>query len=90
MSLVGENRGQTNLSTPRCSSTGSSSETSGRSVCPRLSRFCSLLLAMLREIADEGAYSRHLAVARRAHSAEEWRRFSERRLLAKYARPKCC
>ena len=53
-------------------------------------RFGRLLLAVLREIADEGAYSRHLAAVGRAHSAAEWRRFSERRLLAKYARPKCC
>ena len=49
-----------------------------------------LLLALLREIADEGAYSRHLSALGRAHSPEEWRRFSERRLLSKYARPKCC
>jgi hypothetical protein len=48
------------------------------------------LLALLREIADESAYGRHLAAEGRAHSTEEWRRFSERRLLAKYARPKCC
>jgi hypothetical protein len=53
-------------------------------------RVGSLLLALLREIADEGAYNRHLAAVKRAHSPEEWRRFSERRLLAKYARPKCC
>jgi hypothetical protein len=49
-----------------------------------------LLLALLREIADEGAYRRHLSALGREHSTEEWRRFSERRLLAKYARPKCC
>ena len=53
-------------------------------------RFCRLLLALLREIADEGPYVRHLTALGRAHSPEEWRRFSERRLLAKYARPKCC
>jgi hypothetical protein len=55
-----------------------------------MSKFCRLLLALLREIADEGAYSRHLSRLGRTHSPEEWRRFSERRLLAKYARPKCC
>jgi hypothetical protein len=60
------------------------------SVVPACRRFGCLLLALLREIADEGAYSRHLAAERRAHSPEEWRRFSERRLLAKYTRPKCC
>jgi hypothetical protein len=53
-------------------------------------RFGSGLLALLREIADEGAYRRHLTALGCAHSPEEWRRFSERRLLAKYARPKCC
>jgi hypothetical protein len=53
-------------------------------------RFTRLVLAALREIADEGAYSRHLSALGRTHSPEEWRRFSERRLLAKYARPKCC
>jgi hypothetical protein len=53
-------------------------------------QFGSVLLAILREIADEGAYSRHLSALGRTHSPEEWRRFSERRLLAKYARPKCC
>jgi len=52
--------------------------------------FISLVLALLREIADEGAYRRHLASLGRTHSPEEWRCFSERRLLAKYARPKCC
>jgi len=53
-------------------------------------QFTGFLFALLREIADESAYSRHLAAVGRAHSQEEWRRFSERRLLAKYARPKCC
>jgi hypothetical protein len=53
-------------------------------------RFARLFLATLREIADEGAYGRHLSALGRTPSAEEWRRFSERRLLAKYARPKCC
>ena len=35
-----------------------------------------LLLAILRELADESAYRRHLAAHGRAHSGEEWRRFS--------------
>lgn len=47
-------------------------------------------LALLRELADENAYQRHLAAHGRAHSAEEWRHFSEHRLQAKYARAKCC
>jgi hypothetical protein len=47
-------------------------------------------MGILREIADENAYARHLAAHGRTHSGEEWRRFSEERLRAKYARAKCC
>ena len=47
-------------------------------------------MALLRELADENAYQRHLAAHGRPHSGEEWRRFSEERLRAKYTRPKCC
>jgi hypothetical protein len=53
-------------------------------------RFGRLLLAILRELADESAYQRHLAVQGRTHSGEEWRRFSAERMGAKYARAKCC
>jgi len=53
-------------------------------------RFGRLLLAILRELADENAYHRHLAAHGRTHSGPEWRRFSEERLRAKYARAKCC
>jgi hypothetical protein len=53
----------------------------------RLSRF---LLELLRELADEGAYQRHLTAHGVPHSGDEWRRFSEERLRAKYARAKCC
>jgi hypothetical protein len=49
-----------------------------------------LMLRILRELADENAYERHLAVHGRRPSAEEWRRFSEDRLRAKFARAKCC
>ena len=55
-----------------------------------LRRFARLLLAMLREIGDENAYQRHLAAHGRTHSGAEWRRFSEERMRAKYARAKCC
>ena len=48
------------------------------------------LLALLREIADEGAYERHLRLQGRAHSGEEWRRFSDERLARKFAQGKCC
>jgi hypothetical protein len=53
----------------------------------RLGRF---ILALLRELADESAYQRHLAAHGLAHSSGEWRRFSEERLRARYARARCC
>ncbi len=49
-----------------------------------------LLWALLRELSDESAYQRHLKAHGRSHSSEEWRRFSEERMSAKYSRPKCC
>ena len=55
-----------------------------------LRRFGRLALALLRELADENAYRRHLARHGRPASGEEWRRFSEERLRARYARAKCC
>ena len=56
----------------------------------RLRRFGAFVLALLRELSDENAYRRHLTAHGRAHSPEEWRRFSEHRLGAKYTRAKCC
>jgi hypothetical protein len=53
-------------------------------------RFCNLVMGVLRELADENAYRRHLAAHGRPHSGDEWRRFCEVRLRAKYTRPKCC
>ena len=53
-------------------------------------RLCDLVLALLRELADESAYQRHLQAHGRTHSGEEWRHFCEERLGAKYTRPKCC
>ncbi len=53
-------------------------------------RLARLILAVLREIGDENAYARHLSAQGRPHSREEWRRFSEERLAAKFARAKCC
>jgi hypothetical protein len=49
-----------------------------------------LVLSLLRELADENAYHRHLQRHRREHSATEWRRFSEARLRTKYSQSKCC
>ena len=55
-----------------------------------LRRAARLFVSLLRELADENAYRRHLEVHGRSHSGEEWRRFSEARLRAKYSRAKCC
>ena len=56
----------------------------------RLRRFGSLALALLRELADETAYRKHLETHGREHSSAEWRRFSDERFRDKYARAKCC
>jgi hypothetical protein len=49
-----------------------------------------LFVGVLRELSDESGYGRHLRQERAMHSPEEWRRFQDRRLEAKYARAKCC
>jgi hypothetical protein len=56
----------------------------------RIRRVGELLLEMLRELADENAYQRHLAARGVPHSAEEWRRFSNARLAARFGQAKCC
>lgn len=56
----------------------------------RVRSFGRIVMGILRELSDETAYKRHLAAHGREHSGEEWRRFSEERLGAKYTRPKCC
>jgi hypothetical protein len=56
----------------------------------RLKAFAKIVMGILKELSDESAYARHLERRGRRHSGEEWRRFSEDRLRAKYTRPKCC
>ncbi len=56
----------------------------------RLRGLGALLMALMRELADESAYRRHLAAHGRPHSAAEWRRFSDERLRERYARVRCC
>ena len=56
----------------------------------QLRRIGRILWVILKELSDERAYERHLAAHGRRHSAEEWRRFADQRLQAKYKRPKCC
>jgi hypothetical protein len=47
-------------------------------------------VGLLRELADERPYARHLAAHGRAHSPAEWRRFCDARLKAKFAQGRCC
>ena len=56
----------------------------------RVRKIGRLVLGLLRELADESAYRRHLAAHGRPHSAAEWRHFSQQRFEAKFTRPKCC
>jgi hypothetical protein len=49
-----------------------------------------IIVGLLRELSDESAYERHLKARGLVHTGEEWRRFSECRLKAKYMRAKCC
>ena len=53
-------------------------------------RLLLFLLDLAREIGDENAYRRYLMLNETAHSAEQWRTFSEARMRAKYSRAKCC
>jgi hypothetical protein len=48
------------------------------------------VMTLLREIADENAYERHLRAHGRVHSAQEWRVFIDERLARKFAQGKCC
>jgi hypothetical protein len=56
----------------------------------QLRRLGRILAGILLELADESAYRRHLLAEGRAASPEEWRRFLDHRLRAKFTRPKCC
>ena len=49
-----------------------------------------IVVGVMREIADENAYSRHLEHHGTRHSAAEYRRFADERLRAKFTRAKCC
>lgn len=55
-----------------------------------LRAFGRFVLEILRELADENAYARHLERHGEADSPDAWRRFTEERLRARYSRPKCC
>jgi hypothetical protein len=49
-----------------------------------------ILWGLLKELSDEAAYQRHLAAHGRRDSGEEWRRFSEKRQVARFVKPRCC
>lgn len=55
-----------------------------------MSQLWRIIVGILLELSDQNAYERHLRVHGREHSRDEWRRFSEERLRAKYSRAKCC
>lgn len=48
------------------------------------------ILAILRELADENAYARHLKAHACPNTPEEYRRFQTEHFKAKYQRAKCC
>lgn len=56
----------------------------------RLRKAARLLLELLRELADESAYQRYLVARGATASPEQWRRFSNARLAARFGRPRCC
>ena len=47
-------------------------------------------LSLARELSDQAGYQRHLESTGRKHSAEEWRKFIDRRHRQKYQNAKCC
>ncbi|HEY7209292.1 MAG TPA: hypothetical protein VH477_03395 [Bryobacteraceae bacterium] len=55
-----------------------------------MKRLLSYLRDLLRELSDESAYARHLRHCGRAHSAAEWKVFSDRRYRRKFSNAKCC
>ena len=56
----------------------------------RLRRIVHVLIAVLRELADEAAYRRHLSRSGGEDSAQAWRRFTDRRYARRYGGPRCC
>ena len=56
----------------------------------RLKEVWRILNGILQELSDQGAYQRHLRLHQAAHSAHEWRRFSDARMKRKYSNAKCC
>jgi len=55
-----------------------------------MKKFLEILRGIVDELTDQSAYRRHLVAHGTAHSAEEWRRFSDERYKAKSTRARCC
>lgn len=55
-----------------------------------MKRLWQIIAGILSELSDEAAYQRYLAHHQANHSAAEWRKFHQQRLIEKYARAKCC
>jgi hypothetical protein len=52
--------------------------------------FLNFVRTMARELSDENAYARYLAISGRPHSAAAWQEFSDQRHRRKYQNAKCC
>jgi hypothetical protein len=55
-----------------------------------ISRLFAYVAALAHELSDETAYARHLQLTGHAHSAAEWKAFSDRQHRRKYQNAKCC
>jgi hypothetical protein len=55
-----------------------------------LRRLFAYVWTLARELSDETAYARHLQLTGHAHSAAEWKAFSDRQHRRKYQNAKCC
>ena len=53
-------------------------------------RIFAYLAALAHELSDQTAYARHLQITGHAHSAAEWKAFSDRQHRRKYQNAKCC
>jgi len=53
-------------------------------------RLFAYVAALARELSDQTAYARHLQLTGHAHSAAEWKAFSDRQHRRKYQNAKCC
>jgi hypothetical protein len=49
-----------------------------------------IFAGILRELADQNAYRRHLERCGREHSAAEWKHFTDHRFRTKYSQGRCC